>query len=226
MLCSMPGEQPAADNLPRSPLPRRPHTRDRARNLPWRDSCCLLSGVTQEAEEGAAPRTDAGGAGKGYPGAELGLTGTRGQSCCHLARGLPWVSATGVGSAPQSQGPPHKSQSITGLEALIDYGPSSLGNRPTLSKWQSQLRKDGWIRVGDRRSCGAEAAAGVVRQLQAPRVKRLAPGSIMQTNEHREVKAPTCLFLLRTVPSVGRQSTRLHHSGLPAAPERIGPRER
>lgn len=40
----------------------------------------------------------------------------------------------------------------------------------------------------------------------------------MQTNEHREVKAPTCLFLLRTVPSVGRRSTRLHHSGLPAAP--------
>lgn len=72
MLCSMPGEQPAADNLPRSPLPRRPHTRDQARNLPWRDSCCLLSGVTQEAEEGAAPRTDAGGAGKGYPGKMCG----------------------------------------------------------------------------------------------------------------------------------------------------------
>lgn len=66
MLCSMPREQPAAANLPRSPLPRGPHTRDRARNLPWRDSCCLLSGVTQEAEEGAAPRADAGGAGKGY----------------------------------------------------------------------------------------------------------------------------------------------------------------
>ncbi|XP_043311723.1 uncharacterized protein LOC122433161 [Cervus canadensis] len=104
------------------------------------------------------------------------------------------------------------------IQALIDYGPSSLGNWPTLSKWQSQLRKDGWTRVGDRRSCGAEAAAGVVRQLQAPRVKRPAPGSIMQTNEHKEVKAPTCLFLLRTVPSVGRRSTRLHHSGLPAAP--------
>ena len=54
-------------------------------------------------------------------------------------------------------------------KALIDYGPSSLGNRPTLSKWQSQLRKDGWTRVGDRRSCGVEAAAGVVRQLQARR---------------------------------------------------------
>lgn len=62
-------------------------------------------------------------------------------------------------------------------KALIDYGPSSLRNRPTLSKWQSQLRKDGWTRVGDRRSCGAEAAAGVVRQLQAPRYNCLPDNS-------------------------------------------------
>lgn len=35
------------------------------RTLPWGDVCCLLSGVTQEAEQEGAPGTDGGGADKG-----------------------------------------------------------------------------------------------------------------------------------------------------------------
>lgn len=56
---------------------------------------------------------------------------------------------------------------------LNDQGPSALGSLPTLSEWQSQLRRQGWAGGGDLGSTGREVAAGAVGQAQARRFTHL-----------------------------------------------------